>query len=350
MAARAGMSCAFLFSSSTFHHTLAISLVDIMQLINIWPILTLLQLQATAMRLFVVSYGVANRAGILFTVDLKERGGGFYLFKVANQTNTLTPSPGWLTLDRRNDILYLIDEGIGKPKGTLVTYELPERKISTGESLFQPPKEVHRLDINAGGVAATPFGNHSRLAVPQYSEGTLQIFNITTRETPKLVSTLFLQGGYPKGPIKGRQETSHPHHAVLDPSGKYLLVPDLGLDLVHVYSVDKSSHALERRAPIPAPPGSGPRHGVFWRSNAGHMMFYLVGELDATVIAYEVKYSMEDGQLRLNLTQSAVVDTIDKELKLPLNSDGSTRVAPAEIVVSVSSSPFKFHRHIPFRS
>lgn len=97
--------------------------------------------------------------------------------------------------------------------------------------------------------------------------------------------------GLPKpGPDPSRQEASHPHAAVLDPTKRFLLVPDLGADLIHVYGVDEDdSLALSKLDPLVVAPGSGPRHVTFVVKETKTFM-YLVTELANTVVGYEVVY------------------------------------------------------------
>ena len=42
-----------------------------------------------------------------------------------------------------------------------------------------------------------------------------------------------------------RQTNAHPHHVVIDPSGRFVLVPDLGLDRILVYRVQDTAGRLE---------------------------------------------------------------------------------------------------------
>lgn len=97
------------------------------------------------------------------------------------------------------------------------------------------------------------------------------------------------------GPDKSRQEVAHPHEVILDPTGRYVLVPDLGADLVRVFrlSADRENLSWTPVAPLVATPGSGPRHAAF--VVAGNKTFmYLVGELQNTITGYEVSYLGND--------------------------------------------------------
>lgn len=91
------------------------------------------------------------------------------------------------------------------------------------------------------------------------------------------------------GPDPSRQEASHPHAAVLDPTKRFILVPDLGEDLIHVYGVDVEGLLLTKLDPLTVAPGSGPRHLAFVVKETKTFM-YLVTELANTIVGYEVVY------------------------------------------------------------
>src|SRR5256885_5289354 len=111
------------------------------------------------------------------------------------------------------------------------------------------------------------------------STSALQTYNITSSGhiTPSQTFTYTLSG---PGPVPNRQEAPHLHEAIVDPTQQYILVPDLGADLVRVYAIDQKTNALCDKAPLQAKPGSGPRHAAFTLDPiAGHYVFYLVAEL-----------------------------------------------------------------------
>ncbi|MCJ1445578.1 MAG: hypothetical protein MMC23_006083 [Stictis urceolatum] len=114
------------------------------------------------------------------------------------------------------------------------------------------------------------------------------------------------------GPVPSRQDAPHPHEAKLDPTGSFILVPDLGADLIRIHSVNKDTGILTNCANHTAKPGSGPRHVSFWvppaNSSAGKRdgsarrrrdggagtqgtMMYLGSELANTITAFEVEYT-----------------------------------------------------------
>lgn len=82
-----------------------------------------------------------------------------------------------------------------------------------------------------------------------------------------------------------RQTRPYAHSIVLDPSNRFALVPDLGVDKVYIYRFDASTGRLTPNAPafVPIAPGSGPRHVRFHPN--GHWV-YLINEIASTIEAF----------------------------------------------------------------
>jgi 6-phosphogluconolactonase (cycloisomerase 2 family) len=55
------------------------------------------------------------------------------------------------------------------------------------------------------------------------------------------------------GTNPSRQDAPHPHEVILDPTGSFIVVPDLGADLVRVFSVDPKTSLLTETNPFLAP-------------------------------------------------------------------------------------------------
>lgn len=70
-------------------------------------------------------------------------------------------------------------------------------------------------------------------------------------------------------------------------------MPDLGADLVRVWSIDADSLELTPAPSLQAAPGSGPRHGAFLKTGLS-TFFYLIAELANTVTVYDVSYNYTD--------------------------------------------------------
>lgn len=116
-----------------------------------------------------------------------------------------------------------------------------------------------------------------------------------------------------KGANPNRQDAPHPHHAFVDPTGDFLLVPDLGADIIRIYSVDKTSGKLTECPGAKPPAGTGPRHGTFWvpatsasriRRKADGTMLFIANELSNSVSAWSVTYPSGSGCMTLALKQT----------------------------------------------
>ncbi|GKU00801.1 hypothetical protein FLAG1_02834 [Fusarium langsethiae] len=191
-------------------------------------------------------------------------------------------SPSWLTLDWMNGVLYCTDEGIKDGKnGSLASFATNENGTLT---------PLTKLSTALGPVSAVTYGQWDYgLAVAHYGGSAFTTWDI--RDPANITSVQVQKYSLPKpGPDSSRQEASHPHAAVLDPTKRFLLVPDLGADLIHVYSVDEDENlVLSELDPLVVASGSGPRHLTFVVKEAKTFM-YLVTELANTVVGYEVIY------------------------------------------------------------
>jgi len=93
---------------------------------------------------------------------------------------------------------------------------------------------------------------------------------------------------------------------MLDPSGKFLLVPDLGTDKVMNYVLDSKTGELTpnpEQAWLEMPAGAGPRHLAFHPSGK---LVYVLSEMSATVTA--CSFEGESGVLSIINSASIVKD------------------------------------------
>ena len=127
-------------------------------------------------------------------------------------------------------------------------------------------------------LAVDPSGG--TVAVANYGDGRISTIRLDEQGVPvETVSVMVHRGS---GPNRARQEGPHAHgvYFVPEPSS-LLLVPDLGLDRVHVYPFDAAtSKTGDALAPYVTAPGSGPRHLAF---SPDWQHLYLIRELDSSV-------------------------------------------------------------------
>jgi 6-phosphogluconolactonase len=129
-------------------------------------------------------------------------------------------------------------------------------------------------------LSCDPGGRY--LMTANYSSGSLAIYPILENGSLGACSGKVQHTGR-LGPNHNRQERPHAHSIRCDPSGRFVLAADLGLDQVLVYRIDAQGALIPNDPPCgEMPPGSGPRHFEF--SSDGRFV-YLAGELDSTVTA-----------------------------------------------------------------
>ncbi|WP_260741500.1 lactonase family protein [Tunturiibacter lichenicola] len=105
--------------------------------------------------------------------------------------------------------------------------------------------------------------------------------------------TAFVQHtGHSVDPI--RQKHAFAHSILVDPSNRFVLVADLGLDQVFVYRFDATTGSLTPSNPatFKVPPGSGPRHITFHPNGE---WAYLVTEMGSSILFY--KWNARHGTL-----------------------------------------------------
>jgi len=135
--------------------------------------------------------------------------------------------------------------------------------------------------IGSGGrngvhLALSPDGRF--LLVANYASGNVAVLRRDEAGLPVgLADVLALQGV--RGPHRDEQQGAHPHQIVFSPDGRFVLVPDKGLDRVFVLGFDPASGRLDAGPPaMPTRPGAGPRHLVLDGKRA-----FVLGELDSTL-------------------------------------------------------------------
>ena len=180
-------------------------------------------------------------------------------------------SPSFIAIHPNKKFLYAVGEGGGKDGGPVVAFAIDAK---TGE--------LTKLNENTSGgsgpchISVSPDGKFAIAA--NYGGGSCAAFKL--KDDGSIESrTSFIQH---KGSSvnKGRQESPHAHCAFFDPTGKFAMVVDLGLDRVLVYGLDRETGALREAHAIKTPDGSGPRHIAIARDG---QYAYVCGELDSTV-------------------------------------------------------------------
>jgi len=146
---------------------------------------------------------------------------------------------------------------------------------------------LNRQDTGGtNGVHLAVDASNRFLAVSNYASGSMAVLPINEDGSLGPRSDLVDLPGAP-GPHPTQQTSSHPHHNPFDPQGRFLLVPDKGLDKVFVFRLDVESGALvaAETPSVAAEPGAAPRHADFHPTLP---YAYVLNELDSTLAVYEL--------------------------------------------------------------
>ena len=232
------------------------------------------------------------------------------------QTLPTVPNPQFIAFDRQKRFLYSIHGdgsevcayAIDKPSGQIKFLNKQPTNGNNSTHLTPDPSNRYIVIGNGPGVAVYPINQ----------DGSLKPFSDMVPAPGKV------------GPHRNQSGAGpHPHYVSFDPSGRFLLAPDRGVDRIHVYRLDGSTGKLVANDPAFARTrrGAGPRHLAFHPSKP---WTYVCDELDSTVTAYG--WNSERGEFRA----LQVIPTLP-ETYMGNNSPAEIEVAPSGNFVYVSN-------------
>ncbi|KAH6661338.1 Lactonase, 7-bladed beta-propeller-domain-containing protein [Truncatella angustata] len=229
---------------------------------------------------------------------------------VANSSAAGT-APSWMIF-KQPDQLYAVDENSN-------TTRLFNFNPANG-SLSGQPSFV--ADGSLGVVSLEFNSNQTYLIGGSYSEGQVDIWDLSSPDVSlKLAKQIPLPGSL------GPDQTTHrAHQIVLDPTGQFFAVADLGGDAIHF--IDSSTWEINNSVRV-EPAGAGPRHGAFLGGNATSLpKYYAVAcESQNLIILWDIEKT-ENG--KINLTNSQTLSTFGDAFP-PSNA---TSAAAGELLAS----------------
>lgn len=219
---------------------------------------------------------------------LKEtHGQGIYVYDFNADTGELTrisemqniDSPSYLTVDHRGRYLYATSEVWLWPEGTLTAFSIDP----ASGALTYINKQPTLGSINA--YASVDRSNRYAMVANYWDGRSAVMFPIRPDGGLDPVCDSLQHVG--KGADPGRQDKSHAHCILTDPTNRFVYVADLGIDKIMIYRLDLEKGRLIPNS-IPSAdlkPGSGPRHLVFHPN--GRFM-YAIEELSSSITALAV--------------------------------------------------------------
>ncbi|HMJ90805.1 MAG TPA: lactonase family protein [Candidatus Acidoferrum sp.] len=188
-------------------------------------------------------------------------------------------NPSFLAVHPNAKWLYAIGEvgdyG-GKKTGSIAAYAINATSgklvaLNSQTSGGAGPCHVF-VDQTGKCVLAANYGGGSLTSVPLKEDGSLGEPGSFIQHTGSSVN-------------KSRQEGPHGHCIVADPSNRFALACDLGLDQVLIYKLDPEKDTLTPNDPAfgSTPPGAGPRHLAF---HPNGKFVYVINEINCTMTTF----------------------------------------------------------------
>lgn len=168
-----------------------------------------------------------------------------------------------------------------------------------------------------GVVRLTFIQDKQRLIGSSYSKGAVDIWDISAADgTIRPLKTAIPGGSH--GPDVNVQTRLRAHQAVVDPTGKFVVVNDLGGDMIHI--LDAASDQYDIINVVATDPGCGPRHGGFLQLDGGRQAthYAVVCEISSTIHLFSA--SCTDDATHLTLKHVQAVSTFGPAFRQELVS------------------------------
>ena len=251
-------------------------------------------------------------------VDLPPGNGrGIHIFHINRATGAMSPagiyemgtSPSCLALNASGTHMYSTNETdhVGENKeGTVSAFAVDRadgqlKLLNTVPSGGAGPTYVSMHPSGRFVLVANYFGG-SIAVLPISSDGRLGTATDIKQAEGKLGPTKAPNAPPGSFAFSGHDRT-HAHMIQADPSGRFVLHVDLGLDQIFIWKFDAQKGLLTpgETPSVSLPPGDGPRHFHF---HPNGQWFYSIQEEGSTIVLFD--YDSETGRLKARQTISSL--------------------------------------------
>jgi 6-phosphogluconolactonase len=182
-------------------------------------------------------------------------------------------NPSFLTLDRAQRFLYCVHGDRDEVSAFSIDPDSGKLAFVNHQNTGGTNPVYLTIDPSGRIILIANYGTGSIAVLPINEDGSMG----TLRHRIQLQGT--------PGPHRLEQTSSHPHQAVFSPDGKFVVVPDKGLDRIFVIALNAAEGTLEinEANTIVTRSMAGPRHVAF---HPLLNILYAINELDSTITSY----------------------------------------------------------------
>lgn len=251
----------------------------------------------------------ADRLAYVGTYTNDARSEGIYRLLLNPDTGALrldgvaakSANPSYLAVHPNGRVLYAVNELAefqGKPTGGVSAFAIGPRDrltlLNQQESQGKAPCYVS-VDPKGRYVFVANYTGGSIASIPVRRDGGLSVARTVVNHKGT-------------GPDPVRQTSPHAHCILPDPSGRYVMAVDLGIDAILTYTLDEKTGAITvSDTGAATKPGAGPRHLTF---HPNGRFAYLANELDSTLSTFT--YDARRGALEeIDVTAAAPGGTVE---------------------------------------
>jgi len=288
---------------------------EFVQMVAAWsgwmPVATRRQRQGTASAKRILAYvgtyssrGGQNRGQGIHILEMNPSTGGL----VAKEIVRSESNPSWLTFNRARTHLYsaneLADPSTGSGSCSAYAVERVTGSLTLLNSVSSEGAGPAHMSIHPAGKHAlvANYGGGSVAVLPIQQDGRLGSASDVKRHQGTVGPAQPSSAPTGSFAISGH-DRPHAHMIEADPSGRFVLAADLGLDEIRIWRFDDAKGALMANDPpsVAVPPGDGPRHFVF---HPNGRWLYSLQEEASTIITFE--FDPSNGRVRGKQTLSTL--------------------------------------------
>ena len=227
-----------------------------------------------------------------YTEPEESHSEGIYVYRMDSSTGILTfeqvvkgiLNPSFLEIHPKQNFLYAVNEVqtfAGQPRGGVSAFSIDSRsgELTLLNDQSSQGKDPCYISIEQTGRFAL---------VANYTSGSVAMLPIQPDGRLGPATDVIQHSGSSVHPE--RQTGPHAHCILPDPTNRFAVAADLGLDKLLIYEMELENGKLHKHAEVKVRPGAGPRHLTF---HPNGQYAYLINELNSTLISY--RYHSETG-------------------------------------------------------